>query len=72
MKKVKLKVILILLFINLFLVNLTVSSSDYSNNNQYKQVSSLLLENIIFTYNSSICEQEFSFFSLFYKKIDLL
>ncbi|MHA1464932.1 MAG: hypothetical protein ACTSQ2_07580, partial [Candidatus Heimdallarchaeaceae archaeon] len=61
MKKVKLKVILILLSINLFLVSQTVSSFDNNNNDLYEQISSLLPEDIVFTYNSSFCCQEFSF-----------
>ncbi|MBY9001072.1 MAG: hypothetical protein KGD64_09170, partial [Candidatus Heimdallarchaeota archaeon] len=61
MKKVKLKVILMLLSLTLFLVSQTVSSSDNSNNDQNEQISSLLPEDIVFTYNSSFCTQEFSF-----------
>ncbi|MBY8999919.1 MAG: hypothetical protein KGD64_03300, partial [Candidatus Heimdallarchaeota archaeon] len=61
MKKVKLKVILILLSISLIFVNQTVYSTSNSNNDQFEQISSLLPEDIVFTYNSSFCSQEFSF-----------
>jgi len=72
MKKLRLKKVLIVSLTRLTLVNLKALIIYNCEYYQCIQVFSLLLEDIVFTYKSFFCKQEFSCFSLFYKKIDLL